>query len=192
MKNAILIPGRPDREEWYNSDGPTNSNSHWFPWLSKQLILKDIHAVAIEMPLAFMPRYEAWKREFERFEITEETILIGHSCGGGFLVRWLSENKDRKVGKVILVAPWINPENNPASDTSDFFNFEIDPDFVYRTNGTTIFSSDNDHKSIQETIKILQEVVKNLKLVDFHNYGHFCYGDMKTEQFPELLKEAVA
>lgn len=30
-------------------------------------------------------------REFGRFEINTDTILVGHSCGGGFLLRWLSD-----------------------------------------------------------------------------------------------------
>ena len=44
MKNAILVPGRPDKDEYYDSKYPTNSNSHWFPWLSKQLQIKDVFA----------------------------------------------------------------------------------------------------------------------------------------------------
>jgi len=192
MKNAILIPGRPDREEWYSTDGPTNSNRHWFPWLSKQLQVKDIHAVAIEMPMAFMPRYDAWKKEFERFDIGNETILVGHSCGGGFLVRWLSEHKDVNVGKVVLVAPWINPDNNPDSDTADFFDFDIDPELVSRTKGLTIYNSSNDHTSIHETVRILNEKIAGIKTVNFKDYGHFCYSDLKTDAFPELAEEILS
>jgi len=32
--------------------------------------------------------YKEWVMEFERFDTNKETILIGHSTGGGFLVRW--------------------------------------------------------------------------------------------------------
>jgi predicted alpha/beta hydrolase family esterase len=90
MKNAILVPGRPDKDEYYDPKYPTNSNNHWFPWLSKQLQINDIFAVAIEPPMPWQPRYEIWKKEFEKFDITPQTVLVGHSCGGGFLVRWLS------------------------------------------------------------------------------------------------------
>lgn len=122
MKNAILVPGRPDKEEYYDPKYPTNSNNHWFPWLSKQLQVNDVFAVVIEPPEPWKPRYGAWKKEFERFDITPETVLVGHSCGGGFLIRWLSENKDKKVGRVVLVAPWLNPESNAISDTADFLS----------------------------------------------------------------------
>lgn len=191
MKNAILIPGRPDEEEYYNPNYPTNSNSHWFPWLSKHLQINDIFAVAIEPPRPFAPRYDVWKKEFEKFEITNETILVGHSCGGGFLVRWLSENKNQTVGRVVLVAPWLNPENNPISDTADFFDFEIDPYLISRTTGITIFNSDNDQETIHKSVQIIRETVKDIEYRELHNFGHFCYEDMKTVEFPELKKECL-
>jgi len=191
MRNAILIPGRPDKDEYYNPQYPSNSNNHWFPWLTKQLQIHDIFTVAIEPPTPWQPRYDIWKRELERFEITPETILVGHSCGGGFIVRWLSENKERRVDKVVLVAPWLNPENNPVSDTADFFKFAIDPDLVTRTAGVTIFNSDNDQATVHTSVQILRDEVKHVQYEEFHNYGHFCFNDLKTVEFPELLQEIV-
>lgn len=191
MRNAILIPGRPDKDEYYDPQYPSNSNNHWFPWLTKQLQINDIFTVAIELPKPWQPRYEVWKKELERFEITPKTILVGHSCGGGFIVRWLSENKDRQVNKVVLVAPWLNPENNPKSDTADFFNFTIDPNLAKRTAGVTIFNSDNDKPTIHKSVEIIRGEVKNVNYREFHNFGHFCFEDMKTTEFPELLSEIL-
>ena len=191
MKNAILIPGRPDKEEYYDPKYPTNSNNHWFPWISKQLQINDIFAVAVEPPHPWQPRYEIWKKEFERFDITPETVLVGHSCGGGFLVRWLSENKNQNVGKVVLVAPWINPDNNPESDTADFFEFDMDPDLTQRTKGVTIFNSDNDMETVLKSVDIIREKVPSINYREFHNYGHFCLRDLNTPEFPELLEECL-
>ena len=117
MKTAILLHGSCDKEEYYSDEYPSLSNSHWFPWLQKQLLIRDIPTQTPELPGAYEPVYEEWKKEFERHDITENTILVGHSCGGGFLVRWLSEN-NIKVDTVVLVAPWIDPENKR---TSSFF-----------------------------------------------------------------------
>lgn len=189
--NAILVPGRPDEDEHYDPTYPSNSEEHWFSWLKRQLILKDIHAVSIEPPFPFRPRYQEWKKEFERFDIEPDTILVGHSCGGGFLVRWLSENKDNEVGKVVLVAPWLNPENNPVSDTADFFEFEIDPDLVSRTAGVTIFNSDNDQSTIHKSVQIIREQIRGIEYKEFHDYGHFCKENMNTVEFPELLAELI-
>lgn len=189
MRNAILIHGRPDKEEYYDPTYPTASNSHWFPWLAKQLQIKNIFAVTPEMPKPWQPRYNIWKEELERFEINSETILVGHSCGGGFIVRWLSENPDVKVSKVVLVAPWLNPENNPVSDTADFFDFDISPNIVEQTSGITIFNSDNDKETIHKSVNIIKNNVKNIEYKEFHNYGHFCFDDLNSEEFPELLDE---
>jgi predicted alpha/beta hydrolase family esterase len=192
MKNAVVVPGRPDKEEYYDASIPANSDAHWYPWLAKQLQLEDISAVVVEPPFPFRPRYEVWKKEFERFDITPETILVGHSCGGGFLIRWLSENKDKKVGKVVLVAPWLNPENNPVSDTADFFEFDIDPELASRTAGITIFNSDNDDETIHKSVEIIRSSVNDVAYREFQDYGHFCLENMNTAAFPELLTECVS
>jgi len=191
MKNAVILHGLPDKEEYYNSNFPAQSNAHWIGWLHKQLQLNDIFTQAPEMPLSFKPEYKIWKKEFERYDIGPSTLLVGHSCGGGFLIRWLSENKEAKVGKVILVVPWLNPDDNPKYDTGDFFEFDIDPDLVGRTTGTVIFRSSNDFSDVLKSIDILKNNLKNIKIRNFQNYGHFCERDFKTDKFSELLEECL-
>lgn len=190
MKNAIILHGKPDpgQEEYYNPNFPSASNSHWLPWLQKQLLIKDIAAQTPEIPNSWKPDYPTWQREFERYDITPETILVGHSCGGGFIVRWLSEHKDTKVRKVVLVAPWLDPDH---ADTTDFFEFEIDPDLVKRAARLTIFNSDNDYESVRKSVDKIREVIPDIGYREFHEYGHFTYEDMKTIEFPELLEELV-
>lgn len=185
--NAIILHGMPGpgNKEYYNPAFPSASNSHWIPWIQKQLLMHDIAAQTPEMPNSWKPDYETWRKEFERFDITPETILVGHSCGGGFIVRWLSEHKDAHVGKVVLVAPWLDPDR---TDTTDFFAFEIDPELAKRTAGLTIFNSDNDSEDIQTSVKMIREAIPDTRYREFHNYGHFCYENMKTTAFPELLE----
>ncbi len=137
---------------------------------------------------AYNPQYDHWKREFERFDITPETILVGHSCGGGFLVRWLSEHKDVKVGKVVLVAPWLDIDRK---ETTDFFDFEIDSELVERTAGVTIFHSDDDDAEINESVDLLMSKIPNIKLRIFSGYYHFVDRKLAEEGFPELIKEIL-
>jgi predicted alpha/beta hydrolase family esterase len=184
MKRAILVHGRPDKEEYFDSTKPAPSNSHWFPWVQRQLLLKGILAQTPEMPDASEPNYEKWKQTFEQFKIDEETILIGHSCGGGFIVRWLSENKI-KVGKVILVAPWLDPEHNNIDPA--FFRFDIDPELASRTAGVTVMYSTDDYPDVLESVEILRAQIKNVVFQEFTDKGHFVIEDMKTEAFPELV-----
>jgi predicted alpha/beta hydrolase family esterase len=185
MKTAIIIHGMPSREDYYNPTSPSPSHFSWLPWIQKQFLLKDVVAQTPEMPVPYHPEYSAWKEMFERFSLDEDTILIGHSCGGGFIVRYLSEN-DVNVGKVVLVAPWIDPDNFLKNG---MFDFSIDPNLVSKTKGVTIFSSTNDDEEVQKSIEMLKNEVKNLKVVEFKNMGHFCFEDMKTIEFPELIKE---
>ena len=98
----------PLRLEYYSQDYPSLSNCHWYPWLQKQLLVHRWQPKPPEIPRVFELDYAAWVREFERYDITPQTQLVGHSCGAGFLVRWLSEHKAVKVGRVVLrVAPWL-------------------------------------------------------------------------------------
>jgi predicted alpha/beta hydrolase family esterase len=187
MKNAIIIHGTCDESEYFSNKYPSLSNSHWLPWLQKQLLINNIFTQTPEMPEAFKPEYKKWKEEFERFDINESTILIGHSCGGGFLLRWLSENKV-KIDKLILIAPWLDPQREK---TTDFFDFKIDKDIMNRANSIYLFISKDDDKDILESVSIIKNNIADINYREFDDYGHFCYSHMKTDKFPELLNSII-
>lgn len=189
MKNAVILHGGPSKAEYYDPDIPSESNCHWLPWLQSQLLKHDIPAATPEVPWAFDRNWQVWCREVERFDITPETILVGHSTGGGFFIKYLSIHPELTVGKVVLVAPWLDPE---AKHTKNFFDdFDIDPAFPARTAGVTVFNSTNDQHDIHMTVDILKDGVSGITYRDFKDYGHFCYSDMKTTKFPELLEEVL-
>ena len=183
MKTAIIIHGYNDKSEYLDTSRPAASNDHWIPWIQRQLLLKGIEAQTPEMPGFYQPNYEKWKETLEKFGPDEDTILVGHSCGGGFLVRWLSEN-NIKVSRVVLVAPWLDPEKKIDPN---FFKFEIDPNISSKTKGLTIMYSTDDDPAILKSIEILKSKLKEAKFKEFHDKGHFVLGDLKTEKFPELL-----
>ncbi len=188
MRNAIILHGNGDKEEYYSADYPSASNSHWLPWLQKQLLINDISAQTPEMPHSYAPDYAVWSRELERYDIGPETILVGHSSGAGFLVRWLSEHKDVNVGKVILVAPWLDPNRE---DKTDFFDFKIDHHLGSRTKGLTILSSDNDTDDVKESVRIIALSVSRNTHTLLHGQGHFVGEEFRTKGFPELLEEIL-
>ncbi|KKR07426.1 MAG: hypothetical protein UT43_C0027G0005 [Parcubacteria group bacterium GW2011_GWC1_39_29] len=182
MKTAIIIHGMPSKEEYLNPTNPSASHNHWFPWLQRQLILNGVLAQTPEMPTPYEARYEEWCSVLEQFHINEDTILVGHSLGGGFLVRWLSENKT-KVGRVVLVAPWLDPNKEL---TTGFFNFSIDPELANRTKGLTVFISDDDDQEELTSSEILKNTVPGLNVKEFTGKGHFILQHMGTNEFPEL------
>ncbi len=183
MKNAIILHGMPSREEYLDPETTSPSNSHWIPWIQKQLLIKGYSAQTPELPDPFNPQYEAWKRVFELFPITTETVLIGHSCGAGFLVRWLSENKET-VGKVILVAPWIDTSKELENG---FFDFDIDTEMGSRAESITILVSQDDHEEILSSVERLKDI-KNISIERLEGMGHFTSEDMSSNEFPALLE----
>jgi uncharacterized protein len=184
MKTALIIHGYNNKSEFLDENRPSASNDHWLPWLQRQLLLNRIEAQTPEMPGFYEPHYQEWKELFERFPLNENTILVGHSCGGGFLVRWLSETT-KKVGKVVLVAPWIDP-NHTIIDP-DFFAFNIDSNLVSKTAGITVMYSTDDHSDVLQSVEILKSTLKDVDFQEFHDKGHFVRNSLKTEKFPELL-----
>ena len=186
MKTAIILHGTCDEAEYFSDEYPSLSNSHWIPWLQKQFLLSGYSAHTPEVPTAYLPSYSQWKLEFERYPISDDTILVGHSCGGGFLLRWLSETK-RKVARVVLVAPWLDPEKSKAQE---FFNFEIDSTLTERAD-IHLLESSNDADDIQASIRIIRKALPSLHWHLFKDYGHFCFSDMKTIEFPELRRIAL-
>ncbi len=185
--NAIILHGKPDKEEYYDPTAPSPSNAHWIPWLQGQLLKHDIWAATPEVPNAFRPDWPLWCKEVERCDITPQTIVIGHSCGAGFWLRWLSEHKDVKVAKAILVAP----SQGYDWDGDDFFDhFTIDPELTSRTK-VVVFYADDDREAIQQSVRAIKAALPSASFREFQGYGHFTYDSMGTHEFPELLAEAL-
>ncbi len=183
MSSAIIIHGYNDKSEFMDTSRPSASNDHWLPWLQKQLLLNGIETQTPEMPGFYEPNYEKWKNLLNKFNPNENTILVGHSCGGGFLVRWLSES-NVKVGKVILVAPWLDPDHHIDPE---FFKFEINQNISGKTGSLTIMYSTDDDPEIIKSIEQIKSTTKNIQYQEFHDKGHFVLGSLKSEKFPELL-----
>lgn len=184
MTQVIIIHGMPSKEEYLDPNFPSASNAHWFPWLQKQLTMNGILAQTPEMPEPYDPDYKKWCEVFEQFKLESDTVLIGHSCGGGFLVRWLSEN-NVKVGKVILVAPWIDPNNDRGERM--FSNMDI-KDISEQADKIELFISLDDDQEELDTKDILRNKISKLNIREFTDKGHFITDHMKTNEFPELLE----
>ncbi len=128
----------------------------------------------------------AFKEEFEKYPVSENTILVGHSCGCAFLVRWLGEQKTR-IKKLILVAPWKIPKEN-NSMKEKFYTFPIDETLESRVGEIIMFTADNEREDGKKSLEIYKSSLGG-RVIELKGRGHYIFGDMGTEQFPELLKE---
>ncbi len=180
MKKAVIFHGMPEESEYQANE----SQKHWIPWLKHQLESSGYEVFAPELPKAYEPNYEDWLAVLKQFPVDEETVLIGHSCGGGFFIRYLSEH-ECKVGKVIFVAPWIDPKNHLKSN---FFVFGWDPDIMKKTAGITALVSLDDGQDVLSSVELITQRIRGIVLRQFTDKGHFTFEDMGTEEFPELLQ----
>ena len=183
MANAIICHGVKSKESFFEMVVPLCA-SYWFPWLQQKLIVAGVPTQVPSFTNSWLPdrNYSADVDVLKRQVIDENTILIGHSCGGGLLVKYLSENPGVKIGHLILVAPWIDALHQ---FTQYFNNFEPDPRLQERVKTINLFYSSDDHYGdmIIKSCKKLQEVYPNMRVHKFDDKSHFT-GDMK--EFPEL------
>lgn len=184
-KKCIIIHGCPSDVEKAMSLKTRTYDKHWIPWIKKQLIINGIKTEASLMPSPWQPDYEKFKNEFEKYNVNENTILIGHSCGCTFLVRWLGETK-RNISKLILVAPW-KIEKNASELKKRFYEFSIDTTIKNRVNKIIMFTADNEAEDGKMGLKMFH---KNLggEIIELKGRGHYTMRDMRTEEFPELLQ----
>lgn len=189
MRHAVIVHGMPSEEEYYAETEDSPSNAHWLPWLQRQLCLRNILTQTPEMPHPFKPDYEEWQQEFERCAPVSAAVLIGHSCGAGFLLRWLAESGVKIPGKVVLVAPWIDVEK----EFRPFFDFVL-PHTVgsLADGGIEVLASTDDSHVILSSVDYIRKRVEDITYHEFVGLGHFTYESMKRREFPELLNICLA
>ena len=186
--NCIIIHGCPSSSQALIDMSERTYYKHWIPWTRDQLITKGLPTEVPLMPEPWVPEYEKFKQEFEKYEVKEDTILIGHSCGCAFLVQWLGDTK-RKIKKLILVAPWKIPKAyNPVKEK--FYGFEIDETIPSRVGEIVMFTSDNEHPGGPESFEMYRKALGG-KAIVLPGRGHYILEDMGTNEFPELLKEVL-
>ena len=184
QKKVFIIHGCPSNAEGAMNSETRTYDKHWIPWLKKELVSREINTETPLMPEPWNPDYQKFKKEFEKYEISENDVLIGHSCGCAFLVRWLGETK-KKISKLILVAPWkIN--NTGDEFRKDFYEYPVDESIKSRVKEIIMFTADDEDDSGKESLKLFHQALGG-EIVELKNRGHYTFGDMGTEEFPELL-----
>lgn len=136
-----------------------------------------------QMPNKYNARYEEWKIWFERmFPFLEgEPILVGHSQGGIFLLKYLSENNfPKRIKTLLLVAP-------PHSETPEIGDFALTNSFdgIERQCPVIHLYQSRDDKVVPfgETERYKKDL-PNIKLCIFEDRGHFL-----QENFPEIVSD---
>ncbi len=188
MNHIILIHGAPEEEDFRDTTKPSPSKRNWFPWIQEELRLNGIDSDAPEMPKPYDPIYQEWVKVFEQYSVSNETTLIGHSCGGGFILRYLSEHPEVTPKRAMLVAPWLDPE--PREFSTNFFDFEIDSTLTKRIDIHIFMSSNDPVGGALQSFEVVKKALPNATYHTFSDKEHFDTREYEKE-FHELLEEIL-
>ncbi len=159
------------------------SSKGWKDHLQKELG-KNFQVFTPKMPNPNNAVYKEWKIWFERMSafLTNDVILIGHSLGGIFLVKYLSENIfPKKIKALVLIAAPCDDCNK--EDLAEF----VLPRSLKKADSQAkkiylVYSKDDPVVPLKELDKYGQAFSKAESHI-FKHKQHF-----NQEHFPEIVK----
>jgi len=100
MKQAIIIHG------W-----GADSTSNWFPWLADELRKTGLRVVCPDFPNTESPKLKEWISYLNKLaKIDNQTIMVGHSLGVPFILRFLEQlPKGKKIEAAFLISGFERP-----------------------------------------------------------------------------------
>ncbi len=161
-----------------------NPTKGWKDWL--QFMIELEHDVIMQRPYfphahALLMKYDEWEKVMDKQDINEDTVLIGHSAGGGFVLKYLSKHPKLKVRQVVLVAPWIDAENfQPFGFYKDLMldnNLATQAEF-----GIDLMISDDDMPHIKSSFEKITKNISDIRIHQFSDRGHFIDAEL-----PEIM-----
>lgn len=171
---------------WDNN--PFEPKKKWKNSLSEKL-WDDYQVAMIDMPNKNIASYVEWKIRFEKiFPFLEwEQIIIAHSLGTIFTLKYLTENWfPKKIKQLHLVAALIDDKEMPPEESylGDFlFDIQKIPEIENICEKIFLYHSKDDFCVPFSQWNRLYEFLPNAKFEVFEDRGH-----MIMEEFPELIE----
>lgn len=139
--------------------------------------------IDVDMPNKLNAKYEEWKIWFEKFlpYIRDGVILVGHSLGGTFLAKYLSEGRfPKKIEGLFLVSAVYEADTEEYSLASftlpDRLNIDVEKIYLYHSEDDPIVPVSD----IEQYMERLPQATARL----FKDRKHFT-----QEEFPELVED---
>ncbi|MBI2644219.1 MAG: alpha/beta hydrolase [Candidatus Wildermuthbacteria bacterium] len=164
-------------KHWKVSIGSFRAKTDWKGNLSKDLG-KKYDVLMPRMPNRTNARYVEWKIWFERMfpYLKNGVVLVGHSLGGAFLAKYLSENSfPKKISGLLLVAPPYDYGDFAPKGSLQKIAKQCKSIHVYQSLDDPVVSP----KEAEKYKAKLPEIEPHV----FKNRGHF-----SQEHFPELVQ----
>ncbi len=136
-----------------------------------------------EMPNPTYAQYIEWKLWTDKLIdlIRDEIILVGHSLGGSFLVKYLSENTlSKKVRGVFLVSACFEKD----TDGNALHSFELPQTFNLQTENIFLYHSTDDPVVPFSDMEEFKKKLPNATVRVFGDRKHF-----NAEVFLELAED---
>ncbi|MFA5742754.1 MAG: alpha/beta hydrolase [Candidatus Paceibacterota bacterium] len=147
---------------------------------------ENFEVILPEMPNALNAKHAEWKIMLDKFIpfLNNNVILIGHSLGGIFLAKYLSENNfPKKIAATFLISAPFGDKN--AEPTLGDFAFNGDLAKLQEQGGRIFlcYSKDDLCVPLADLEKYKQELLKAETMI-FEDRGHF-----NQPEFPELVEK---
>jgi uncharacterized protein len=149
---------------------------NWFPWLKEKLEQKGYNVFVPQFPTPDGESFNSWMNVLNTYKkyITRDTILIGHSRGGRFLLLFL-ETLTNPVYASFLVSTSIGIKQVAFSEEANKFangwNFAWEK-IKTKSQHFFVYHSDNDPYVHLDNGKELSRIL-GVKLALISNAGHF-------------------
>lgn len=191
MKQVIVIHGGDSfntYEEYLNSlkNWPVKKDSFMpkYDWKTtlQEKLGSEFEILQPRMPNKQNSKYSEWKIWFERMFpfMYEEVILVGHSLGAMFLVKYLADNTlPNKIFALHLVAA----PHNKTADIGDFAVPEDLSNISKQVKDIYFYHSKDDPIVPFSELAVYQKALPNAESITFDNLGH-----LFQAEFPELIE----
>ncbi len=168
-----------------------------FRWIKKSLETEDFEVYIPKMPNPSKPEIKSWINRLKAIiNLDKDTILVGHSVGCQAVLRYLEAlNKNEKLKKVILIAPWMHLDRNTIKEEGEEVVKIAKPWMetpinwkkikVHCDDFVAIFS-DNDPYVPLSNVDMFKKNL-NAKILILKNRYHFDPGN-NIDKLPELLE----
>jgi uncharacterized protein len=149
---------------------------NWFPWLKEKLEKKGYKVFVPQFPTPDKPLLKPWLAELKKYqdEIDENTIFIGHSLGGMFVLRILErQEKPIKAAFIVSGPAGVKPIKFYEGDYRFNNGFEFDWDKIKKmAKQFIVYHSDNDPFISLGNGELIAEKL-GVTLTFIPNAGHF-------------------
>jgi len=169
-------------KNWEVSKDSFRSKHDWKTTIEEKLGA-DFEVLQPRMPNKENSKYSEWKIWFERMIpfMYDEVILVGHSLGAMFLVKYLV---DTTLPKKITALHLVAAPHNSTGEIGDFTIPEDLSDISKQVKNIYLYHSKDDPVVPFSELAVYEKALPSAKAIVFEDRGHFF-----QPEFPELIEK---